>query len=278
MSYKTILTVVDTSNTDTELTSTLELAREAGSHLAVLLVAITPPPPVVDYGAVVLPGSWQADIQKGTEALGERAGAIEKLMQEESVPGDVTTAHCDVALIESVAAKRAMVCDLAYLGKAPAESLVAAQALSGILFKSPIAVIIDAENALSSLYPKRVFVAWNTNREAAASVHQALPILRQAEEVTIGIFDPVMTEHDDGEEPGADCAAWLSRQGCAVTVQQYPSGGRPVAECIAQRATETGAGLVVMGAYGHSRLRQMIFGGTTRSMIEQSGIPVFLAH
>lgn len=278
MSYKTILTVIDTSVTDQEFATALELAREAGSHLAVLVVAVTPPPPVVDYGAVVLPGSWQADIQKGAQALGERAGAIEKLMQAESVPGDVTTAHCDVALIESVAAKRAMVCDLAYLAKSPTDSVATAQALSGILFRSPVAVIVDAGNGLPSLHPKRVFVAWKSCREAAAAVHRALPILRHAEEVVVGIFDPVMTEHDDGEEPGADCAAWLSRQGCAVTVQQYPSGGKPVGECIAQRAKEFGAGLVVMGAYGHSRWRQMIFGGTTRSMTEQSGTPVLLAH
>lgn len=278
MSYKTIMTVVDTNVTDKELIGTLKMARDAGSHLAVLVVAITPPPPVVDYGAVVLPGSWQADIQKGTQELGEKAGAIEKLMQAEAVPGDVTTAHCDVALIESVVAKRAMVCDLAYLARAPTDSVATAQALSGILFRSPIAVIVDAANELSSLHPKRVFVAWKPSREAAAAVHRALPILRRAEEVTVGIFDPMMTEHDDGEEPGADCAAWLSRQGCMVTVQQYPSGGRPVGECIAQRATEFGAGLVVMGAYGHSRWRQMIFGGTTRLMTEQSGVPVLLAH
>lgn len=278
MPYKTILTVVDISATDSELAACLEIARDSGAHLAVLVVAITPPPPVVDYGAVVLPGSWQADIQHGAEVLGTRAAAIKKLLQEASVPGDVTTAHCDSSLVESLVAKRAMVCDLAYLVKAPEDSVVAAQALSGILFKSPIAVIIDAGNALSTLCPKRVFVAWNPSREAAASVHQALAILRQAEEVTIGIFDPVMSEHEDGEEPGADCAAWLSRQGCTVTVQQYPSGGKPIGDCIAQRATEFGAGLVVMGAYGHSRLRQMIFGGTTRSMIEQAGVPVFLAH
>lgn len=278
MSYKTILTVVDTSVTDEELIPSLEMARAAGSHLAVLVVAITPPPPVVDYGAVMLPGSWQMDIQKGAEALGKRAGAIEKLMQEQSAPGDVTTAHCDAALVETIAARRAMVCDLAYLPMAPADSVAAAQALSGILFGSPVAVVVDAGSSLSSLHPKRVFVAWKSSREAAAAVHRALPILRRAEEVVVGVFDPVMTEHDDGEEPGADCAAWLSRQGCAVTVQQYPSGGKPVGVCIAQRAAECGAGLVVMGAYGHSRWRQMVFGGTTRSMIEQSGMPVLLAH
>jgi len=278
MSYKTIMTVVDTNVTDKDLTATLKMAHAADSHLAVLVVAITPPPPVVDYGAVVLPGSWQADIQKGAQELGERAAAIEKLMQIESVAGDVTTAQCDVALIESVVAKRAMVCDLAYLTRAPTDSVAAAQALSGILFRSPVAVILDPANALSSLRPSRVFVAWKPSREAAAAVHRALPILRQAEEVVVGIFDPVMTEHDDGEDPGADCAAWLSRQGCTVTVQQYPGGGRPVGECIAQRATEFGAGLVVMGAYGHSRWRQMIFGGTTRMMTEQAGVPVLLAH
>jgi len=87
-----------------------------------------------------------------------------------------------------------------------------------------------------------------------------------------------MTENRDGESPGSDLAEWLSRHGCNVKVAQYPSGGKEIGDCIIGRAKEMGADLVVMGAYGHSRLREDLFGGTTRTLIEPQDLAVLLAH
>ncbi|NKB26643.1 MAG: hypothetical protein GKR99_03365 [Rhodobacteraceae bacterium] len=103
-------------------------------------------------------------------------------------------------------------------------------------------------------------------------------MLRTAQEVVIAIFDPVMTEYADGEDPGADVARWLSHHGCKVLVQQLPSGGKDIGEAMILRAREVGADLIVMGAYGRSRLRQNILGGTTTRLIDQSDLPGFMAH
>ncbi|MFC6582283.1 universal stress protein [Sulfitobacter aestuariivivens] len=73
-------------------------------------------------------------------------------------------------------------------------------------------------------------------------------------------------------------AKWLSHHGCNVTVSQFPSGGREVGQAIQDRATELGADLVVMGAYGHARMIQTVLGGTTRTMMEQTDLPLMLAH
>ncbi|WP_280322803.1 universal stress protein [Sulfitobacter faviae] len=94
----------------------------------------------------------------------------------------------------------------------------------------------------------------------------------------MALFDPVSISAYDGENPGTDVAAWLTHQGCNVAVQQYASGGEDIGTAILKRAKETGADLIVMGAYDHSRLREMVFGGTTRSLIEQSAFPVLLSH
>jgi nucleotide-binding universal stress UspA family protein len=96
--------------------------------------------------------------------------------------------------------------------------------------------------------------------------------------VTIGVFDPVASKDHDGENPGSDVARWLSHHGCHVNLQQYPSGGQEIGDCIQKRSAETGADLVVMGAYGHSRMRQTVFGGTTRSVIDQTDFAALLAH
>lgn len=74
-----------------------------------------------------------------------------------------------------------------------------------------------------------------------------------------------MTFFRDGENPGSDVAQWLSHQDCNVTVQQRPSGGKQIAACLLQHAQETDAEFIIMGAYDHSRKRQIVFGGTTRA-------------
>jgi len=73
---------------------------------------------------------------------------------------------------------------------------------------------------------------------ATRAVHHALPFLREAKEVTVALFDPLMREHVDGDNPGSDVAAWLSRHECKVNVQQYPSAGKEIGDCIVERATE----------------------------------------
>ena len=152
------------------------------------------------------------------------------------------------------------------------------QVVYGVLFQSPIGVLLNDHNAQALCMPKRIFVAWNAHLHTARAVHQALDLLQQADEVVIGTIDPVMTELREGEDPGVDVAQWLTHHGCKVVVQQYPSGRQDTGDCILNRSKEYGADLIVMGSYGHSRTRQAIFGGTTRALIEQTDQAVFLAH
>ena len=138
--------------------------------------------------------------------------------------------------------------------------------------------MLNAMASAKALQPASVFLAWKAGIPSARAVHAAMPFLRDAREVTVAMFDPVMTSARDGENPGSDVAAWLTHQGCNVAVQQYPSGGEEIAKAIMQRGQETGGDLIVMGAYDHSRLREVVFGGTTRTMIEQRDCPVLLCH
>lgn len=151
-------------------------------------------------------------------------------------------------------------------------------ALNAALFQSPGGVLINDHGARALAGPARVFVAWNMQLPSARAVRQALPFLRAAEEVVVGCIDPVMSAHGEKEDPGVNVANWLTHHGCNVTVRQYPSGGNDIADCILDRSREDGADLIVMGAYGHSRAREAVFGGTTRKMIEQADRAVFMAH
>jgi nucleotide-binding universal stress UspA family protein len=182
-------------------------------------------------------------------------------------------------MIADAIGRRAKLCDVVMISDdLRANDHLFRQVAHGVLFQSPVGLVVnDRENAILS-GPKQVFVAWNTSLTTARAVQQALPILKQAQNVIVGTVDPVMAELRDGEDPGVDVAKWLTHHGCNVTVQQFPSGGKKVGDCILECAKQTGTDLIVMGAYGHSRTREALFGGTTRTLIEQRDQPVFLAH
>lgn len=125
---------------------------------------------------------------------------------------------------------------------------------------------------------ERVLIAWNAGREAARAVHDALPILRRAAAVELAVFDPERTPRGHGEEPGSDIALYLARHGIKVTVHGQSGAGFDVGAQILSRAADLGADLVVMGAYGHSRMRELVLGGVTRTMLEAMTLPVLMSH
>jgi nucleotide-binding universal stress UspA family protein len=124
---------------------------------------------------------------------------------------------------------------------------------------------------------KRVLIAWNASREAARAVTDALPLLERAQHVEIVAFDPQTTDGDHGEEPGADIALFLARHGVKATAAQQHAG-IDVGEQILSRAADADADLIVMGAYGHSRARELVLGGATRTILASMTVPVLLSH
>jgi nucleotide-binding universal stress UspA family protein len=124
----------------------------------------------------------------------------------------------------------------------------------------------------------RVLVAWNAGREAARAVTDALPLLTRAVEVLVVAFDPDRGGADHGEEPGADIGLYLARHGVKVTVARQVGTGVNVGEQILSRAADISADLIVMGAYGHSRTRELILGGATRTLLESMTVPVLMSH
>jgi nucleotide-binding universal stress UspA family protein len=120
----------------------------------------------------------------------------------------------------------------------------------------------------------KVTVAWNGTREAARAAFDALPFITEAEETTVLTVDA-------GTELAASAsqlAAALSRHGCNASVSELSSNGRPVADVIAAQVNMSAADLLVMGAYGHSRLREFLFGGVTKSLLESMPVATFMAR
>jgi nucleotide-binding universal stress UspA family protein len=125
---------------------------------------------------------------------------------------------------------------------------------------------------------RRVLVAWDAGREAARAVTDALPFLQRAERVEVASFDPERTGRRHGEEPGADIGLYLARHGVKVSVARQSGAGYEVGSQILSRAADTSADLIVMGAYGHSRVRELVLGGATRTLLEAMTVPVLMSH
>ena len=124
---------------------------------------------------------------------------------------------------------------------------------------------------------KRVLVCWNASREATRAVTDALPILRLADQVTVLAVNPDEGE-GHGEVPGADMSHYLARHGVRAEANRTYAESIDVADAILSRASDLSCDLIVMGAYGHSRTREWIFGGVTRSIMRTMTRPVLISH
>lgn len=122
---------------------------------------------------------------------------------------------------------------------------------------------------------QRVLIAWNRTRESTRAVHDALPILTRAKSVRIMEVNP---PRDDPHVAGADIAVHLARHGVKVEVGATSADDINTGDVLLSRAADLGADLLVMGAYGHSRLREYAFGGMTLYVLRHMTIPVLMSH
>ncbi len=124
----------------------------------------------------------------------------------------------------------------------------------------------------------RVLVAWNGSREATRAVHDALPILSRASHVLILAINPVGGRTGHGDVPGADLALHLSRHGVNAQCEDMTSEDLKVGQLLLSRASDEAMDMIVMGAYGRSRLSELVLGGATRHLLRHMTMPVLMSH
>ncbi|WP_210203556.1 universal stress protein [Breoghania corrubedonensis] len=262
-----------------EFEAAISLAQRFSAHLSILVVGEVPPLPFYGYGA----GGAQVWVEESEQrarnlkAAGER---IEAMLSTRDISFDVRPRLTSVAGEDEVIARHAIYADLTMMLRPRNGELgtVEKQTIDGALFDSGRPLLVMPDPASSRPIGRHVLVAWNAQREAARALADAMPLIASAETVTLFLVDPKTGVDAHGEEPGADVALLLARHGLRVSVATVEDTGRSVARDILDKAAEVNADLVVMGAYGHSRLRENILGGTTREILETSDIPLFLAH
>lgn len=123
-----------------------------------------------------------------------------------------------------------------------------------------------------------VLVAWSGTRESARAANDALPLLALASRVQVVVIEPEDTPLRDTQRPGADFCEHLARHDIKAEAKVIPGSDMDAGDLLLSHAADVDANLIVMGAYGHSRLRQMVLGGMTRHMLTHMTVPVLMSH
>ncbi|HWK66641.1 MAG TPA: universal stress protein [Rhizobiaceae bacterium] len=276
MAYKTILNVTGIDQGDRDLKLAAELCGQVDAHLSVLAVAIAAPPPMGD--AVLMADVWAKERQAAMDRVTERAAAVSAFLARNELRGDVSTEFPDIAWVDEAVGERARYADVTVIGPEILKTeTLKSKIIEGVLFSSGKPLLLAPEGSRATMKPKCVVVAWDSSFEASRALRESMDMLDEAE-VHVTLVDPIADDLDQGVEPGSDVAAYLVRRGIKVDVDRLPSSGRPVAEVLSQHAMDMSAELMVMGAYGHSRLRERLFGGVTKSILAAPPLPILLAR
>jgi len=181
---------------------------------------------------------------------------------------------------EGCLAMRARYCDLVILGQYDPEGYIPsvyADLPEYVTLNGGCPVLIIPYVGSTPLKPEHVLIAWDGGQEAAKAVRNALPFLRAAKSVEIAVFNAQQQLSGHGEEPGADIALFLARHHVQANVRQEQVE-IPIGEALLSLAADLNADLLVMGCYGHSRFREVLLGGVSRTILDSITLPVLMSH
>jgi len=254
-----------------------ELARQHGAHLTALQVIDVAMPVMAlgdGGGGAVIAELMEQMRQSALVAGVKMKAAFETALAREGIMGEWRQVE---GTTREILALHGRYADLLVLGQDDPES-DSAGLLEAVVFDSGRPVLAIPFAGSFKTIGKRVLVGWNASREASRALHDALPLIAKAETVTLFLANPTRGLDGHGEEPGADIARHMVRHELKVEVAKVIADDVPDSALLLNHASDMGADLLVMGAYGHSRLREFILGGMTRSLLREMTVPVLLSH
>ena len=234
----------------------------------------------------VIPGSVMGGIptdlieaqrEENTKTAKEATNRFAAAAKQAGLSAEVRILDASVAGAADLFGRIARRFDLAVVGQArPREGATEELLIEGALFHSGRPVVVVPFVQAKPITLERVLVCWDGSRPATRAIADALPFLQRAKAIEIVA---VSGERGKGSElVGTNMALHLARHGLTVALKRLPAGNTDVTAAIRAHAAETGADFMVMGGYGHSRLREFILGGVTRTILTSSTIPVLMSH
>jgi nucleotide-binding universal stress UspA family protein len=283
MPIKTILVNLNNEARAPELiAAAAAIARPVEAHVAGLFVM----PPLFVPSDIIMPmGADFYDEQvrehedqaKRVKAVFDRLTSGEPYVAEWRIHGDARTAYASIAegVIEQARSAELVIVSQAVDGK---DSPLLTDIPERVALEGGRPVLVIPSVWLAKEYGHNVAVAWNDSREATRATFDALPFLERAKKIRL------ITVGEETDSDGnklilpAEVAATLARHGLNVDVELVPKSGRHYGDAILARVAADGSDLLVMGAYGHSRMREFILGGATREVLKHMTVPVLMSH
>lgn len=283
MNFKTILVNLNHEDRVEELlAAAAALARPAEAHIIGLYVM----PPLFMPSDVIMPmgsefyeqqiANHRAQAERIKEVF-DRMTHGEAYVAEWRVYGDARCAYEAIAdgVISQARSAEVVIVSQAVDGKDPP---MLTDVPERVAIESGRPVLVIPANWQARDYGRDVAVAWNDSRESTRAAFDALPILTHAKKVRLITVGEMTDNMGTNIIPSTEVAATFARYGLDVEVETAPSIDRHTGNALLARVAAGGSDLLVMGAYGHSRLREFILGGATRDVLKNATVPVLMSH
>ncbi|HVO90174.1 MAG TPA: universal stress protein [Casimicrobiaceae bacterium] len=276
MTYRAIVVHMDGSEANARrLATAVRLAR--AYHAELIGVYLVAEPNITPFTAAVMPGAERAlqdeyDLERAVERAFRDActGAGIESIDWRSPAGDPYRA----------AAAQTRGADLAILAQpaGDAGSTFSAGLAHAVLMESGRPVLFVPSASAVTTLGQRALIAWNDSREAARAVADALPLLKDARSVHAVAVTATSEETLDEQVSDSELSAFLVRHAVATRVERIGGNNLDAGEVLLSHAADLGADLIVMGGYSRPRIRELVWGGVTRTMLEKMTVPVLMAH
>jgi nucleotide-binding universal stress UspA family protein len=279
MPYKDLLLSL-ANYPDTTPQASVDVAVDFASAIGAKLSAIACELKIAVPGSFIAPAFnvtaiAQAEAKKGREQAEAALAAFEKAAENKGVYEERILGHCLAPELSGLLVQYARLRDLTIV-PAEANEFADQPNAEALIFDSGRPVLVLPREPRKSFALNTATVAWDFSRPAARAVGDALPLLTKAKRVHV--VTVTNEKRIDSSRSGPELAKHLARHGVDVILDSVDAAGRPIGEALTAAARVHDSDLLVMGAYGHSRLREFVLGGATRSMVNSPPLPVLLSH
>jgi len=279
MSYKSIATIMhDPKGHRDALEMAISFARKSGAHLHVLCVGVDHTDPGYYYA-----GAQAIAVQQNFEETQGIAAELEAVARARLASEDVAWGVESVTTLpgglDPLIADSMRFFDL-IVAAAPYQNSVGRTdtlIFEACLFGANRPMLVVPKGAKTDAAFETLMIAWDDGLPAMEAAREAIPLIADAKSAEITIIDPPIHGRDRSD-PGGRLAAYLVRFGARADVAVLARSQPSIASQLLLRAKEREVDLLVMGAYGHSHMREAILGGATRDMLRTTHMPVFMAH
>lgn len=278
MTYKDVLApAISIEEDEGALAAAAEIAAKFDAHATALIVAVslaskfeTTPRALSDV---------LIDIAKGEASHhAQMADAIKAWLAKSSLPFEIRETTIESAVLDDHVVAHARMADLVVMAQAAEHNRARTALTEDVLFKSGRPLLLIPAGKPRRRTWDRIAIGWSPKAQAVHAVAAAMPLLRAANHVSIVTVNAKPSGAGHAPAPGHDLALHLARHGVRVEVRNVDSLDRTEGKALLDEAVAENADALVLGAYGHSRAREMVFGGVTRELLTRAPLPLFLMH